>query len=94
MRVYAFEGIDDSLDLVPLAARRALDAAGLKVSLDEWRATTLDARRAMTTLGSEPRVNVAAGAMRSWRRWRSRGRARRRWKSRRWRASPRSSPRG
>jgi cyclic pyranopterin phosphate synthase len=51
MRVYLFERIDDSLDLVPLAARRALDVAGIKISLDVWRGAPLATRHALTTLG-------------------------------------------
>jgi cyclic pyranopterin monophosphate synthase len=60
MRVYAFERIDESLGLVPLAARRALDAAQIKVSLDAWRGSSLALRRALTTLGSGAKVDVAA----------------------------------
>ncbi len=44
-RIYRFEAIDDALDLVPLAARRALDAAAVKVSLDAWRQSPLALRR-------------------------------------------------
>jgi cyclic pyranopterin phosphate synthase len=51
-RVYAFERIDESLDLVPLAARRALDVARMKVSLASWREAPLGLRRAITALGS------------------------------------------
>lgn len=55
--VYAFEGIGASLDLLPLAARRALDVAGYKVSLDEWRKTPLKARRAIAAMGSADRIS-------------------------------------
>jgi cyclic pyranopterin phosphate synthase len=58
MRVYLFEGIDDSLDLVPLAARRALDVARVKVSLEEWRRASLDVRRALVGLGSAEQVDA------------------------------------
>ena len=57
MRVYLFEGIDDSLDLVPLAARRALDAARIKISLDVWRQAPLATRHAITTLGGAEQVD-------------------------------------
>ena len=60
MRVYRFEEIDDALDLVPLAARRALDAARIKLSLDSWRASPRITRRAITALGSTPRVDTEA----------------------------------
>jgi cyclic pyranopterin monophosphate synthase len=57
MRVYRFECIDDSLDLVPLAGRRALDAAGAKVSLASWRAMEVEARRSIVELGGAPAVD-------------------------------------
>jgi len=63
MRVYRFEGIDDSLDLVPLAGRRALDGAGAKVSLDAWREAAIDIRRTIVALGTMPQVD--AGAVRA-----------------------------
>jgi cyclic pyranopterin phosphate synthase len=53
MRIYAFEGIDASLDLVPHAARRALDVAGVKVALTDWRATAIETRRALVAAGAE-----------------------------------------
>jgi cyclic pyranopterin phosphate synthase len=60
MLVYRFEGIDESLELVPLAARRALDAAGTKLSLAAWRAMTLDLRRAIVALGALAVVDEGA----------------------------------
>jgi cyclic pyranopterin phosphate synthase len=59
MRVYLFERIDDSLDLVPLAARRALDAAGIKISLDVWQKAPLATRHAITTLGGAEQVQAS-----------------------------------
>jgi cyclic pyranopterin phosphate synthase len=59
-RVYPFEGIDDDLDLVPLAARRALDAATIKISLEAWRESSLALRRAIAALGAAPVVDPAA----------------------------------
>jgi cyclic pyranopterin phosphate synthase len=58
--VYRFEGIDETLDLVPLSARRALDVAGLHVSLAEWRRAPLELRRAIAWLGSDPVVDMEA----------------------------------
>jgi cyclic pyranopterin phosphate synthase len=58
-RIYAFERIDDSLDLLPLAARRALDVAGYKVSLEAWREAPVDARRELVALGSGDHVSAA-----------------------------------
>lgn len=57
--IYAFEGIDDTLDLVPLAARRALDRAGCKVSLEAWRALPMAVRGSMLAAGSERDVDAA-----------------------------------
>jgi cyclic pyranopterin monophosphate synthase len=59
VKLYSFDGVDGSLDLLPLAARRALDATGLKVSLDVWRALPLEARRSIVESGSAPAVDVA-----------------------------------
>lgn len=56
-RVYAFEGLEaGAFGLVPLAARRALDVAGCKLSLAAWRTSPLRARRAIAALGSAPDV--------------------------------------
>jgi cyclic pyranopterin phosphate synthase len=57
--IYRFEGIDETLDLVPLAARRALDRAGRKVSLAAWRAVRLATRQLIVHLGVEAAVDVA-----------------------------------
>ncbi len=51
--------MDERLDLVPLAARRALDRAGLKLSLESWRSLALDARRTITEAGSRAMVDLA-----------------------------------
>lgn len=45
--------------MVPLAARRALDRVGVKLSLEGWRSLGLDARRAITESGSRAMVDVA-----------------------------------
>ncbi len=58
--VYAFEAIGDSLDLVPLAARRALDAARARVSLDGWRRCAPAARRVLVALGASETVEAEA----------------------------------
>jgi cyclic pyranopterin phosphate synthase len=59
MRIYAFERIDDALDLVPLVARRALDTAGCKISLEAWRAAPIASRRAIAGLGETAHVAPA-----------------------------------
>jgi cyclic pyranopterin phosphate synthase len=58
VKLYSFDGVDATLDLLPLAARRALDVSGLKVSLEAWRALPLVARRLIVELGSGPAVDV------------------------------------
>jgi cyclic pyranopterin phosphate synthase len=60
MHVYRFEEIGEELDLVPLAARRALDVAGLHVSLADWRKAPIELRRALAWLGSDPVVDMEA----------------------------------
>ena len=56
--VYRFEEIDESLELVPLAARRALDRARTKLSLDGWRRLPLDRRAAIAEAGAADEVDV------------------------------------
>jgi hypothetical protein len=49
--LFAFE--DATLGLVPFAARRALDAAGMKLSLATWQAVPLEIRRELVRIGAE-----------------------------------------
>jgi len=58
VKLYSFDGVDATLDLVPLAARRALDVTGLKVSLEVWRALPLESRRALVAAGAGSVVDV------------------------------------
>ncbi len=55
--LYTFDGIDSDLDLIPVAARRALDLAGLKLALDGWRSLSLDARERLVRIGSKDAVD-------------------------------------
>ncbi len=57
--LYAFDEADAELTLVPTAARRALDAARLRLSLDGWKSLDLRARRALVEAGAAPTVAVA-----------------------------------
>ena len=59
MRLFAFDEIGPELDLVPLAARRALDLAGVKLSLAGFRSLAIERRRELATLGSGPEVDTA-----------------------------------
>jgi molybdenum cofactor biosynthesis protein MoaC len=58
--IYAFEDLDETLDLVPLAARRALDASGCKVSLEAWRGAALAVRHAIARAGEGDGVDVGS----------------------------------
>jgi molybdenum cofactor biosynthesis protein MoaC len=55
--LYTFDGIDERLDLIPVAARRALDLAGLKLSLDAWRTLSLADREQLASLGAKGDVD-------------------------------------
>jgi cyclic pyranopterin phosphate synthase len=58
VKLYSFDGVDAALDLLPLAARRALDRAGLKLSLESWRALPLESRRALVEAGAGSSVDA------------------------------------
>jgi len=58
--IYAFDEADADLTLLPMASRRALDAAGLKLSLASYQTLTVTDRRALARLGAEPQVDVDA----------------------------------
>lgn len=60
MKVYAFEEIDDSLKLLPLCARRALDAAQTKISLATWQQLSPAVRRELCELGSAAELDPVA----------------------------------
>src|SRR5215472_19341185 len=62
--IFAFEQMSAALDLVPFAARRALDAAGCKLSLEAWRRLPIGARRALVEAGAGEVVNTRA--VRAW----------------------------
>lgn len=59
MQLYAFDGITEALDLVPLAARRALDHAGLKLSREGWSSLPHPQRVALVELGAAEPVACA-----------------------------------
>jgi cyclic pyranopterin phosphate synthase len=56
VKLFAFDGIGEELELLPIAARRALDHAGLKLSREGWRSLPLETRRALVELGSRPEI--------------------------------------
>ncbi len=50
---FAFEEPNVGLELLPLAARRALDVAGIALSLEAWRGLSFDERRALIAAGTD-----------------------------------------
>lgn len=62
MKLYRFDDVDGRLDLVPMAARRALDGAGLKLSLEAWRGLPHPTRAALVSLGERKAVDGAVVA--------------------------------
>lgn len=59
MHLFAFDGVDDRLELLPLAARRALDRAGLRLSREGWKSLPWETRRALVEVGGADVVDVA-----------------------------------
>lgn len=57
--VYRFDQADAQLSLLPMAARRALDCAGLHLSLKGWQALSFEQRQALVRLGGTDRVDLA-----------------------------------
>ena len=60
--VFDFENILPQLDFLPIAARRALDHAGLRLSLEAWRSLGLDDRCQLVAAGADDLVDAAAVA--------------------------------
>jgi cyclic pyranopterin monophosphate synthase len=63
VKLFAFDDADERLDLLPMAARRALDVSGLKLSLENWRSLDIETRRELVEYGSldeVPREEVQA----------------------------------
>jgi hypothetical protein len=56
MVILPFE--DDDLTLIPMAGRRALDRAGLRLSLRAWQGLSLPVRSMIVSLGSEEDVRA------------------------------------
>lgn len=59
VKLYQFDEVDDRLLLLPLAARRALDAVGQKVALREWQRLPLSFRSHLVALGSSTDLDTA-----------------------------------
>jgi cyclic pyranopterin monophosphate synthase len=58
VKIFAFEGPHPELDLLPLAARRALDRAGIKLSLESFKNLPRPWRERLVELGSFDEVPV------------------------------------
>jgi cyclic pyranopterin phosphate synthase len=58
--VFSFEEPNEGLVWIPLAARRALDHAGVKLSLDAWQALALEDRLSLTAAGAGAVVEKGA----------------------------------
>jgi cyclic pyranopterin phosphate synthase len=56
--VYSFESLLPDLESPPIAARRALDHAGFRLSVEGWRSLVLDDRQKLTLCGVPDRVDV------------------------------------
>ncbi len=55
--VYPFEDVGDELSLLPLAARRALDRAGLRLSLDAYQGLSRSLRDELARAGAVEQVD-------------------------------------
>jgi cyclic pyranopterin phosphate synthase len=55
--VFPFEDTGDDWSFMPLAARRALDRAGFRLSLEGWQSLTLTDRRRLVVLGADDVVD-------------------------------------
>jgi hypothetical protein len=58
--LYEFDEADAELSLLPMASRRALDAAGIKLSLATYQTLALGERRELLRLGGREQVDVSA----------------------------------
>jgi cyclic pyranopterin phosphate synthase len=58
VKLYAFDEVDQNFDLVPLSARRALDAIGMKLSLQAFQSLPLENRARLAEAGSGATVDL------------------------------------
>jgi cyclic pyranopterin monophosphate synthase len=61
--IYDFEGLDDTLPYVPIAARRLLDLGGKKLSLAGWQSLRSEDRWQLARAGAGERVGLDAVAI-------------------------------
>jgi molybdenum cofactor biosynthesis protein MoaC len=55
--IYGFDEVDERLELLPMAARRALDHAGLRLSREGWGSLSFESRRRLIEAGAERAVD-------------------------------------
>lgn len=55
--IFEFERLDTRMQLLPLAARRALEEAGIRLSLEGWRALPSKARQRLLRIGASDHVD-------------------------------------
>jgi molybdenum cofactor biosynthesis protein MoaC len=63
LAVYGFEGIDETLPFLPLAARRVLDRLGRKLSLKGWQSLSREQRWKLVFAGAGEAVTGDAASM-------------------------------
>jgi molybdenum cofactor biosynthesis protein MoaC len=56
--LYRFDEVDERLELLPIAARRALDHAGCRVSREGWGSLPVQLRKQIVALGASRGVDV------------------------------------
>lgn len=56
--LYRFDEVDERLELLPIAARRALDHAGARLSRDGWGSLPVAVRKQLVALGAARGVDV------------------------------------
>jgi cyclic pyranopterin phosphate synthase len=56
--LYRFDEVDDRLELLPMAARRALDHAGVRLSREGWTSLPVEIRKQLVSLGGSHGVDV------------------------------------
>lgn len=56
--IYAFEDLLPAIESPPIAARRAFEHAGLRITTEAWRTLSLDARTRLSLAGAAERVDI------------------------------------
>lgn len=58
--LYAFDDVGEHLELLPMAARRALDHAGRRLSREGWQSLSVERRRKLCAMGASRDVDEDA----------------------------------